>query len=95
MRTPEEIFADLETSASFTIKDGAKIVDGKTKKYFIISWAEKGRGFGEYVFWKDGDKMIIDNECDSRESIKRVMCNLIDNCELADEKHNNREVTKG
>jgi hypothetical protein len=47
---------------------------------FSVSWSETGRGFGEYSFFfdkRDG-KFKIDNESDSRESIRRVMDRLLD-----------------
>jgi len=55
--------------------------DGK-RKAFVVSWSEKGRGFGEYAFFERDGKMMIDNECDSKESVKRVLCALIDDCVL-------------
>lgn len=52
---------------------------------FTILWTEHGRGFGQYHFYTDEEGNIhIDNECDSRESIKRIMCRLIDNAILDD-----------
>jgi hypothetical protein len=48
----------------------------------VIQWSEKGRGFGSYTFqYKDG-KMICDNECDSPETVKRVLCMMVDQCEF-------------
>lgn len=38
-----------------------------------ICWSEKGRGFGEYLFWQDGDKIYCNNEYDSKETVKRVL----------------------
>jgi hypothetical protein len=52
---------------------------------FEISWGEKGRGFGTYSFIQDmKGKWTIDNECDGRDSIKRVMGRLIDSLPLRD-----------
>lgn len=50
----------------------------------IIQWSEKGRGFGEYAFIRKDSKWIIDNECDGKEAIKRVLCSLVDSLELRD-----------
>lgn len=48
----------------------------------VIQWSEKGRGFGSYTFqYKDG-KMICDNECDSPETVKRILCMMVDQCEF-------------
>lgn len=56
---------------------------------FEISWSEKGRGFGTYTFVQDmKGKWKIDNECDGRDSIKRVLERLIDNTPLRDKTWN-------
>ena len=49
-----------------------------------IAWSVRGRGFGEYSFWQDGDKIVCDNECDSKESIKKVLCAMVDQAVLTD-----------
>jgi hypothetical protein len=43
-----------------------------------ISWSEKGRGFGEYRFWQDGDKIYLDSEHDSKNAVKRILCTMVD-----------------
>ena len=43
-----------------------------------INWSEKGRGFGEYLFWQDGDKIYCRNEFDSKETVKRILCQMVD-----------------
>lgn len=62
-------------------------VDPEPRLYFpiLINWSEKGRGFGEYAIWAEGDKIYIDNECDSKETVKRIFCAMIDNAYLTDE----------
>ena len=50
----------------------------------IIKWSEKGRGFGDYVFQLIDGKMVCHNECDSPESVKRVLCNMVDQCTFMD-----------
>jgi len=50
----------------------------------VINWSEKGRGFGQYCFQKIGDKLICHNEYDSKETIKRILCLMVDQCELKD-----------
>lgn len=50
-----------------------------------INWSERGRGFGEYLFWQEPNgKIVCNNEGDSKESIKRVLCALVDKAELQD-----------
>lgn len=44
----------------------------------IIQWAEKGRGFGEYVFYQEDGKLYCKNECDSKETVKRIMTHMVD-----------------
>jgi len=44
----------------------------------IIRWSEKGRGFGEYAFWQRNGKIYCDNEEDSRETVKRILCRMVD-----------------
>ena len=67
---------------------------GKQELYFgcnyediptvCIRWSEKGRGFGEYVFQLIDGKMVCHNECDGPESVKRVLCMMVDQCEFLD-----------
>jgi hypothetical protein len=50
-----------------------------------VGWSEKGRGFGEYTFWQENGKIHCANECDSRESVKRVLCNMVDQAVFEDD----------
>lgn len=50
----------------------------------IIKWSEQGRGFGEYAFQIIDNEMICDNECDSKESVKRILCTMVDQCKFTD-----------
>lgn len=50
----------------------------------VIQWSEKGRGFGEYTFQLIDGKMVCHNECDSPESVKRVLCMMVDQCEFSE-----------
>lgn len=47
-----------------------------------ICWSERGRGFGEYQIWEDNGKIMLDTECDSKESVKKVLCRMIDQAEI-------------
>ncbi len=52
---------------------------------FTISWSMKGVGFGQYRFYNDDEGQLhIDNECMSKESIKRVLEIMVDNAVLDD-----------
>lgn len=50
------------------------------EKYTLIHipWIETGRGFGRYEFVVKDNKLILDNECDTRDKIKRVLDTLVD-----------------
>jgi hypothetical protein len=50
-----------------------------------ICWSEKGRGFGQYTFWQEDGKIYCQNECDSKASIKRVLCRMVDNAIFEDQ----------
>ena len=50
----------------------------------VIKWIEKGRGFGEYVFWQENGKIYCQNECDSKETVKRILCHMVDQAEFTD-----------
>ena len=46
---------------------------------FIIQWSEPGTGWGEFTFYKDEDGGIhCDNECMSKEFVKKIMNRFID-----------------
>ena len=66
-----------------------KILDGcnshaQFDAEFVLSWSEKGRGFGEYAFYwdKEKKKMMCDNEADSKEDVKRMLLLMVDQCEF-------------
>jgi hypothetical protein len=44
----------------------------------VIKWLEQGRGFGEYVFYQEDGKLYCKNECDSKETVMRIMCHMVD-----------------
>jgi hypothetical protein len=50
----------------------------------VIQWSVKGKGFGELVFYRDGDKLYCQNECMSKETILGIMYVLLDKCILTD-----------
>lgn len=52
---------------------------------FTIAWQTKGAGFGETsVLFKDGE-LHCDNECMSRDFIRRVFDKLVDSMTLKDQ----------
>jgi hypothetical protein len=54
-------------------------------KNFQVSWSIKGIGFGSFTFFTSEDGSVsIDNECCSKEMIKRVLNNLVDKATLFD-----------
>jgi hypothetical protein len=52
--------------------------DYKDQPTIVIEWSETGRGFGEYVFYEKDGKLYCNNECDSKETVMRVMCQLVE-----------------
>jgi hypothetical protein len=48
---------------------------------FEIQWSKKGRGFGRYTFSvdKSNGKFSVDNEDDSKETMKNIIDDLVDN----------------
>ena len=55
-----------------------------------ITWSGN-RGFGEYWFYEDNGKLMIDNECHDKEQIKKVLNELVDQSELLDKPFNKKE----
>jgi len=51
---------------------------------FGISWSDPEKGFGQFAFYfgNGGEKVICSNELMSKEYIKKVLCAMVDNCEL-------------
>lgn len=55
-------------------------------KPFSLDWSLKGIGFGQFYFYEKEGRIYCDNECMSKESIKRVLSAMVDQCELTDPK---------
>ncbi len=49
-------------------------------------WAEEGTGFGELTFYTtaEDDKLHCSNEAMSKECIKKMLCQMVDECVLDD-----------
>ena len=55
------------------------------RKFSVISigWANE-RGFGEYLFWQDNGQIYC-NSLDKRETVKRILCSMVDQAIFIDE----------
>lgn len=63
---------------------------------FTIVWSEKGRGFGQYHFYMDAEgKIHIGNECDGKNTIKRILNRMVDEAILDDEPFRKQENQDG
>jgi hypothetical protein len=51
---------------------------------FTIEWTSTNVGFGQFKFYTKDDVVYCDNECMSKEFIKQVLCDMVDNCVLTD-----------
>jgi len=48
----------------------------------VINWSEKGRGFGQYIFFQDKGKIYCRNEHDSKETVMKVLINMVNQAEF-------------
>lgn len=51
---------------------------------FTVNWTLKGIGFGQFYFYEKDGVLYCDNEMMSKESIKRVLCTMVDQCKLTE-----------
>lgn len=56
----------------------------------VVKWTRKNKGFGEILFYRDGDTVHCANECLSREFVKSVLCDLVDKAVFDDEPRKKR-----
>jgi len=75
MKDGKDKFENPEFSYSEPEKDTA----------FRIQWGAKGIGFGEFTFFYRDGKLMCDNECMSKEFVKKALCAMVDNCESVDQ----------
>jgi len=47
-----------------------------------FEWSAKGVGFGTFYFYHDGDKVACDSETMSKEFVKRMLCQMVDDAEF-------------
>lgn len=51
----------------------------------MFVWGVDGFGFGTTTFFYKDDKLLCDNEYMSKEQIKMLLCNFVDNAEFKDQ----------
>jgi hypothetical protein len=51
---------------------------------FTIEWTSAQVGFGQFKFYTKDNVIYCDHECMSKEFIKQVLCDMVDNCVLTD-----------
>lgn len=49
-----------------------------------FNWSAKGVGFGQFYFYIKNDKVHCENECMSKEFVKKMLCQMVDDCVLDD-----------
>lgn len=54
-----------------------------------VKWSAVGIGGGELLMYSDADLLMIDNECMSKEFLKKLFCKIIDQSALSDEPFDN------
>ena len=64
-----------------------------------VGWSAKGIGFGSFYFFekKDDDgeiRLYCDNECMSREFIKKMLCVMVDEAIMLDENRKDKKDDK-
>jgi hypothetical protein len=51
---------------------------------FTVEWTSTNIGFGLFKFYTKDDVIYCDNECMSKEFIKQILCDMVDNSVLTD-----------
>ena len=60
------------------IEDSCDIIDGVQ-----MNWQAQGRGFGQFYFYHDDDSQLCcSSETMGKEFIKRMLCQMVDDCKL-------------
>jgi len=55
-----------------------------------MNWSAKGAGFGQFYFYNKDGKMHCDNEMMGREFIKKMLCQMVDDCVLTEEREDDK-----
>lgn len=69
--------------------DNIRFTDIDVTGELRIRWGAVGIGFGELYMYSDADLLMIDNECMSKEFLKKLFCKIIDQSTLSDEPFDN------
>lgn len=48
----------------------------------VISWSRKGKGMGNIIFFMKDGKLMCDSEMESKETIKKILCEMVDEAEF-------------
>ena len=51
---------------------------------FTVTWIMRDVGFGSFSFYTEDGKLYCENETMSKEFVKQVLCEMVDQCELTD-----------
>ncbi len=75
-------------------------VDFETDKIppIRVQWSAKGKGFGEFWFFykedENGNEVLhLDNECENRAFVKKMLCQMVDDAVLTDIPWRNEDGT--
>lgn len=69
--------------------DNIRFTDIDVTGELRVRWGAVGIGFGELYMYSDADLLMIDNECMSKEFLKKLFCKIIDQSTLSDEPFDN------
>lgn len=50
-----------------------------------FEWSMKEYGFGRLYFYEEHGKVFCGNECMNRETIKKILCQMVDDCTLLEQ----------
>jgi len=50
----------------------------------ILQWTKENFGFGELYFYLKDGQVHCDNECMDKDTIKEILCSMVDICILDD-----------
>lgn len=56
-----------------------------------ISFSRTGFGFGQLRFYQKDDIIYCDNECMTKDTVKKILAQMVDECVLLDTPTNNNE----
>jgi hypothetical protein len=74
----EQAFTDSKAYMKRMRKTNGLALKKRHFQPIVIQWSLKGVGFGEYVFFQRDGKIYCDNEAMSRDSVKKVLCLMVD-----------------